>query len=209
MAERIARSLQVAGDELASVIAAARAGRAPLPLTPTSGATRPAALAQRSAQPAPYSTSPLLGREPELERILTYLRRGDTRLITLTGPGGIGKTRLAMEVASVAREHFADAVYWVQLAPLRDASLVIPTLAQTLGLQERTLEAVAAHMSTAPLLLILDNLEHLLAAAPAPSALLRATSMLTLLVTSRIALRIRGEQRIVVPPLRVPPLDRP
>ncbi|HMQ32981.1 MAG TPA: helix-turn-helix domain-containing protein [Chloroflexaceae bacterium] len=209
MAERIARSLHVAGDELASVLAAARAGRPPLAPAPSGTATRPIALALRPACAAPYSTSPLIGRELELERILAYLRRTDTRLVTLTGPGGIGKTRLAIEVASVARERFAGAVYWVELASLRDPGLVIPTIAQTMGLQEPTLEAVAAYASTGPQLLILDNLEHLLAAAPALGTLLSATPALTLLVTSRIALRIRGEHRIVVPPLPVPPMEPP
>jgi predicted ATPase len=132
----------------------------------------------------------------------------DVRLLTLTGPGGVGKTRLALEVAGRSGEAFADGFAFVSLAPLRDATLFPSVLAQTLGIKEVAGEApqqtLERHLRDRRMLLVLDNFEHLLAAAPVVSALMGACPQLTVLVTSRAPLRLGGEHQFPVPPLPLP-----
>jgi len=153
----------------------------------------------------PVPATPFLGRERELAEVVELLTRDDLRLLTLTGPGGTGKTRLALQAAAEASESFPDGIYWVPLAPLRDPSLVLSSLAQTLAVKEepdRPLEdTLGAHLAGKRLLLVLDNLEHLLPQAAAPIAALRDANGSSLLVTSRERLRIGGEQTWPVPPL--------
>ncbi len=153
----------------------------------------------------PIPATPFLGREHELAEVADLLRRDELRLLTLTGPGGTGKTRLALQAAAEASESFPDGIYWVPLAPLRDPELVLSSVAQALGVKEEPdgpmQDTLGAHLAGKHLLLVLDNLEHLLPRATAPIAALRDANGLSLLVTSRERLRIRGEQTWPVPPL--------
>ena len=135
------------------------------------------------------------------------------RLVTLTGPGGVGKTRLALEIAATATDTFAAGVTFVPLAAVLDSALVLPTIARALGIRgERDGSLgtqVAAALRDRQLLLVLDNLEHVLVAVPELADLLTACPSLTILVTSRSTLRITGERVLLVPPLTLPAPDRP
>jgi predicted ATPase/class 3 adenylate cyclase len=153
----------------------------------------------------PVPATPFLGRERELAEVVELVTRSDLRLLTLTGPGGTGKTRLALQAAAEASESFPDGIYWVPLAPLRDPELVLSSLAQTLAVKaepDRPLaDTLSAYLASKRLLLLLDNVEHLLPQAAAPIATLRDANGSFLLVTSRERLRIGGEQTWPVPPL--------
>jgi len=145
----------------------------------------------------PVPATSFLGRERELAEIGALLERQDLRLLTLTGPGGTGKTRLALQAAAAASERYPDGVFWVPLAPLRDPALVTSQAAQALG----ATDGLAEYVADRRLLLVLDNLEHLIKAADDLARLLPACPNLELLVTSREVLRIPGEQVYPVPPL--------
>ena len=147
----------------------------------------------------PRPASSFLGREIELQEVVSRIEQG-ARLVTLTGPGGTGKTRLALEAATTLVPSYKAGVFWVGLASLRDSALVIETIGQTLGAKDD----LASHIAERELLLLLDNLEQVIEAAPDLSALLRACPNLTLLVTSRELLRIEGEVEYAVPPLAEP-----
>jgi predicted ATPase/transcriptional regulator with XRE-family HTH domain len=154
------------------------------------------------------SLTPLLGREHE-EAAITRMLQGDrVRLLTITGPGGVGKTRLAVQVASAARTSFPEAVCFVGLAALREPDLVLPTIGQALGLRERDdlplTELLATHLGSRQTLLVLDNFEHLMAAATDLSLLLAQCPALRVLATSRAPLRVRGEQEFALHPLSIP-----
>ncbi|MHB8573802.1 MAG: ATP-binding protein, partial [Dehalococcoidia bacterium] len=154
----------------------------------------------------PVSLTSFLGREQELADLAQLL--ANTRLVTLTGPGGTGKTRLALGAAAAQAEQFPDGVFFVDLAPLQDPTLVPSAVAQALGVQgipETPLrDSVLRFLRDKRLLLVLDNYEHLLAAAEFAGAILQAGSDVTLLVTSRAPLRVSGEREYPVPPLLVP-----
>jgi predicted ATPase/class 3 adenylate cyclase len=151
----------------------------------------------------PAQTNVFIGREHELAGAGGLLGREDVRLLTLVGSGGTGKTRLALQLAGAVGESFPGGVFFVALSPLRDWELVVPTIARTLGLQEQpdetVLETVAARLRGGKLLLVLDNFEHVLPAAPALSELLSEVPELKLLVTSRSPLQLSGEQSYRVP----------
>jgi predicted ATPase/DNA-binding CsgD family transcriptional regulator len=157
----------------------------------------------------PQLLTPLVGREQELASVIALMRQESVRLLTLTGPGGVGKTRLAVHAAEALNEAFADGVAFVSLAPLQDPGLVAATLARELGVsesgQQPPADALMQALRDCHLLLLLDNFEHLLGAAPLLTDLLAACPRLTLLVTSRAVLRISGEQLFVVPPLSLGP----
>jgi len=161
----------------------------------------------------PITFTPLLGREREVVAIKTFLTETETRLLTLLGAPGIGKTRLSLEVAQLLRSSFADGVCFVELAALRDPGLVVPTLARELGIREDGPQPLAEHLkgtlSDKHLLLLLDNFEHLLAAASEVEALLAACPSLKIVVTSRSALRVQAEYLFPVAPLALPDLSRP
>ena len=158
------------------------------------------------AMPAPPTA--LVGRERELAEVMALLEREDVRLLTLTGPGGVGKTRLALQlVADLAADH-ADGAAFVDLAPVREPGLVVPAVARALGVREvpgRPLgETLADGLRGRHLLLVLDNLEQVVAAGPEVAALVAACPRLTVLATSRAPLRVRGEHEYPLPPLALP-----
>lgn len=162
-----------------------------------------------SESPLPGEPTPLIGREREVHVVRQLLAHADTRLLTLTGPGGVGKTRLALHVMRLIRDRYADGVVWAELAPIGDPELVIPAISPAVGLEETlgpgTAAALHGALRNRTTLLVLDNFEHVLDAAPAIASLLMACQNLTILVTSRAPLNIRGEQEYSVPPLELPP----
>jgi predicted ATPase/class 3 adenylate cyclase len=145
----------------------------------------------------PVPATPFLGRERELADVGALLAREDVRLLTLTGPGGTGKTRLALQAVADASERFPDGLFWVSLAPLRDPALVLETAAQAVGSQN----GLAEHIADKSMLLLLDNFEQVVEAAPALGELLGACPNLDLVVTSRELLALPAEQAYSVPPL--------
>jgi predicted ATPase/class 3 adenylate cyclase/DNA-binding XRE family transcriptional regulator len=157
----------------------------------------------------PVQPTPLLGREDDLARLAALARRSDLRLLTLTGPGGIGKTRLALQLAADLLDQFADGTYFVDLAPVRDPALVIAAVAAALGLRENAsqplAEIVPAYLRDKALLLVLDNFEQIVEAAPLVGTLLAGCPHLRIVVTSRTVLQIYGEHEYPVPPLALPP----
>jgi len=157
----------------------------------------------------PAQTTRFVGRKREIEQIKHLLETA--RLLTLTGPPGTGKTRLALRVASEVLNDFADGVYFVDLAPIKDPGLVANAIAAVLGVTESVsqplTETLKHRLQHQRLLLLLDNFEHLLPAALLVSDLLAAASNVKILVTSREALHLYGEQEYFVPPLALPAFD--
>jgi predicted ATPase/class 3 adenylate cyclase len=156
----------------------------------------------------PQPGSPLVGREAERATAIEMLQSGTTRLLTLTGPGGSGKTRLALDVAAGLLDQFADGVIFVALAQLVDSALVIPTIAGSIGLPEqpgrRPLDVLKDYLRNKSVLFVLDNFEQVMDGARVVAELLGAAPGLKVVVTSRSVLRLRGEREIGVPPLAVP-----
>jgi predicted ATPase/class 3 adenylate cyclase len=146
----------------------------------------------------PVAATPFLGRERELQEVVALLADEELRLLVLTGAGGTGKTRLAAQAAADVSELYPDGVFWVGLAGLREPAFVTSTIEQVLGAKE----SLAEHIGSKRLLLLLDNLEHLLSAAPELGELLATCPNMTLLVTSRESLHLLSEREYVVLPLR-------
>ena len=177
----------------------------PIPLVPLGERDRPTA-------PLPNLLTSFVGREREVADVVDLLRQNGVRLVTLTGPGGVGKTRLAVRVAEELGPFFADGVAFVPLAAVREPAVVGAALAQALGVREagdRPLaDALTAFLRDRRLLLVLDNFEHLLDAAPLVGDVLAACPRLKVLVTSRAVLRVSGEHACRVPPLALPDPER-
>ena len=154
----------------------------------------------------PLQLTTFVGRHDELRTVQDLLSRH--RLVTLTGPGGTGKTRLAVQAAAEALGEFRDGAFFVDLSPVTDPELVPAAIAETLGVREAPdrpfLEALAEHLRDRDVLLLLDNFEQVAEAAPVVERLLREAARLTILVTSRVVLHLYGEQEMAVPPLALP-----
>ena len=168
---------------------------------------------QRPLTNVPTPRNSLIGRQQELEAACDLLKRDDVALVTLTGPGGAGKSRLAIQIALDLRDHFADGVFLVGLEALNDAELVIPTIAKTLGVTEGTgglslLSLLKGFLHNKEILLVLDNFEHILEAAPQIAKLVEAGPGVKMLVSSRARLHLRAEKELAVPPLALPPLGQ-
>ena len=159
----------------------------------------------------PVQLTGFVGRERELAHARTLLQREEIRLLTLTGPGGTGKTRLALRAAADVKESFPEGVVFVELASVNDPGLVVPTIAQALGVSETSgqsmLESLTDYVDGRRLLLVLDNFEQVLAAAPLIVDVLAACLRLKVLVTSRGALHVSGERVYSVPPLSLMVID--
>jgi predicted ATPase/class 3 adenylate cyclase len=145
----------------------------------------------------PIPATPFLGRTRELAEVVALLAQPEVRLLTLTGPGGTGKTRLGLQAAAETAERHPDGVFWVPLAPLRESEFVLETAAQELGAKDN----LAKHIGDKSLFVLFDNFEHVVGAAPRLSELLAACPNVQLLVTSRELLRVPGEQAYPVPTL--------
>lgn len=187
---RLADALDLAGGQRVEFEVASR-GRRPQPLQP--------------ASPLPTPPTRLIGRDREVEVVVSALEDPEIRLVTLTGPGGIGKTRLALEAAARARTR--DGAAFLQLATMSDPTEVVREIARAVGVSSAlapTIDAIAERVAGHDVLLVLDTFEHVLDAAPDVASLLSSTSGATILVTSREALRIRGEHEVAIPTLDVP-----
>ena len=161
----------------------------------------------------PHRLTYLIGRSKEVEEARNLLLLTRVRLLTLTGPPGIGKTRLAIEVASQMLDNFDDGVFLVELAAIDDPDLLLTDVARSLGLKDRATRVSKKRCSvtygSGAFLLVLDNFEHLLDAAPALAKLMESSPWLKVLATSREALHLRGERRYAVPPLALPDMRGP
>jgi predicted ATPase/transcriptional regulator with XRE-family HTH domain len=189
-------ALQLSADERATLVASVRR-RGP----PSSRA---------GPYPIPAPLTPLLGRERDIAAACALLRHADVRMVALIGPGGVGKTRLATEVANELRDDFPDGVAFVALAQIRDPRLVMSTIARTVGVRaadDRSLtDRLHAFLHDKRLLLVLDNFEQVRSAAPAVGNVLSACPALKTLVTSRAVLHLSGEHDLRVAPLALPEL---
>jgi len=189
----LTRAMNLEAEPRAALFAAARP---PLPRDDTKATP---------LQVLPFPPTALLGREQELTQARDLLQARGVRLLTLTGPGGVGKTRLALELAHTLRAGFVDGLAWIDLTALRDPSLVPQTVAHVLGLREQAdhafPEQVHAFLQGKQFLLLLDNFEHLLEAADFVGNLLVNCPRLQVLVTSRASLHLRAEQQLVLTPL--------
>lgn len=210
LAKHLARALAVPTHERERFLRAARGvervDKLGIANAPTTHLAQP-----RAAGNLPAAPNALVGRSDELGAIGQLLRRPITRLLTLVGPGGVGKTRLAIAAAERERRHFAGGAWFVDLAPLRDPGHVLSRLVQILGLEEQggasDRDRLAQVLRQRSLLLVLDNFEHLLDAAGELAPLLEAAPGLKLLATSRSALNLRAEQLFAVKPFVAPDLD--
>jgi predicted ATPase/class 3 adenylate cyclase len=163
---------------------------------------------ERYPSSLPLQPTPLIGREREVEEVCRRLRAADVRVLTLTGPGGTGKTRVSVQAAAELTDEYEDGVFFVALAAIADPSLVVPTVARTLGLVEAgnqpPEELLKGYLRDRHILLVLDNFEQVLEAAPLMDEVLHFAPRVKVLVTSRTPLRLYGEHEFPIPPLSLP-----
>ncbi len=214
IAAKLAEHLYLAPLERTTFIKAARGELGVHWLAPAAQVGDRPALGPRAPVRAnvPISSTPLIGRVADVAAVRELLLHSDARLLTLTGAPGIGKTRLALRAVAELHDAFADGVVFVSLAPIRDPELVLATIARALELTELpgqpVLERLQTYLRDRQTLLVLDNFEQVLKAAPQLAELLAAAPRLTLLITSRVALHLSGEQRFVVSPLALPDVQQ-
>lgn len=213
LAALLATTFGVADADVAALVALARRSRQPSadeqPVPPGApNLTSQKAPLQSRRLNLPAQLTGLIGRTHEVDAVCALLLRPDVRLVTLTGPGGTGKTRVAMQVAAQVLDAFPDGVVFVDLAALTDSDLVLGTIVQTLGVTEGGEQTfskqLAAVLRDQSLLLLLDNFEQVVAAAPAVTRLLTACPNLKVLITSRITPEMTGEYEWPIPPLALP-----
>ena len=200
-ARQLARALHVRQDDLATFLAAAR-GQG------EQGASAPSQLASDSP---PWSRLPvpltrLVGREVDLAIVLSLVRAPETRLVTLIGPGGVGKTRLAAEVATITQDEFAGGTFFVNLSAIDEPGMVLPAIGSAVGLlpgRGELAPLMSRRLGEELALVVLDTFEHIVAAAPAIAELAAACPSLTVLTTSRTGLHVRGEREVPLHPLAV------
>ncbi len=201
LAERLAAALELAGEARVALLGAVstNSSRSLPPVTHLSTSLPFPSL--------PAAGGPLIGRVQELADLRALLTHGGTRLLTLIGPGGVGKTRLALQAATDLRDAFADGAAFVDLSPLNDPELVPAAIARSLGYETGgpPLAVLLRALADQHALLVLDNFEQVVTAAPAVAQILAAASRLRILVTSRAPLRVRYEQEYAVAPLELPP----
>ena len=198
-ARRLAAALRVGPDDVGTFVSDARG---PAAAEGPAVAATPGSPDRRAKPPTPLTR--LIGRESEVASVLRSVCDPRTRLVTLVGTGGIGKTRLALEVAARAEPAFPGGISFVELSALDDPAMVLPAIATAAGLPHAVDDlplALARILGAGRVLLVLDTLEHVLASAPAIAALLEANPQLSVLATSRTPLHLRGEQEIPVLPL--------
>jgi predicted ATPase/DNA-binding CsgD family transcriptional regulator len=199
-------SLRCAGERALLGHTDPLSGSQPSSLTPTVISQAQPELLNARALPVPLT--PLIGRQQEVATVCALLRHAQVRLLVLTGPGGIGKTRIALQIATDLRQDFSAGVCFVSLEPLRDPALVASTIANALGLRETArisvLDQLKDCLCSQHLLLLLDNFEQVAPAAPLLTDLLAACPKIKVLVSSRTRLHVRGEHEFVVPPLALP-----
>jgi len=184
--------------------------KSPAPPAPATIQEPPSPTIPRTNLPA--QPTPLVGRTREVASIEDMLRRSDVRLVTLTGPGGVGKSRLSIHVGEDLLSDYADGVFFVSLASISDPDLLVPTIAHVLGVKEAgaqpLIDTLKSYLRDKNLLLILDNFEQLVDAAPLIAELLSSAPKVNMLVTSQADLRLSGEREIPISPLELPDPER-
>jgi len=210
MAELLARQLDIPADQIPLFLKTARQEKstAALDAIPPLSTPEPAPAPGPNPGNLPVSPTPLIGREHEIRVITKQLLELPCRLLTLTGPGGIGKTRLAIEVGRQLESHFTDGVYFISLAGIGMTESIIPAIADTLGLTfsrpAAPIAQIAAHLRNKRILFVLDNMEHLLEGGSLLSEILQQTQNVKMLLTSREQLRLQWEWLFEVQGLPIP-----